>query len=115
MKIRWLDVPADLSLDIRNRVERRVRLVIGRRAPVIEVVSIGLSGPPGQDGPAATDAPALHRCRIRVRLAAGGDLVVDERSVGRDAAIEEATWRLSRRLARLDMRPGVGSTVARGA
>jgi hypothetical protein len=112
MRIRWVDGGGRLPHDLRSRVERRVRLVVGRRVSAIDVISIALtepssttfaSGPPG----------SLHSCRIRARLVGGESLMVEEQARGRDAAVEAATWRLARRLARVDARPEPGRVEAR--
>jgi ribosome-associated translation inhibitor RaiA len=97
MRIRFLDVTDDEEVDRRARVERRLRLVVGRRAPRISLVEVSLSFVPA-DGAAPGDG--AHRCRIRARLVGGEEVVVDEQARDLEAAVEVASWRLDRRLSR---------------
>jgi len=112
LKIRWLDASEAPPLEMRSRIERRVRLVVGRRAPIIDVLAIGLTGPSFDGRVVDASTSSLHRCRIRVRLAGGGGVVVEEQAAALDGAIEAATWRLSRRLARLSARMPLASSDA---
>ena len=82
--------------EMRRRVERRLRLVVGRRTGIVSHVDVqvvpGEESIPGQG--------ARHRCRIRARLAGGRTVEVEEAGADIDAALEVAAWRLDRRLDR---------------
>jgi ribosome-associated translation inhibitor RaiA len=84
-----LEVPPPL----RERLERRVRMSLGRHAGRIAVARVTLS--PGTGAHAGS-----LRCRIHARLRDGPGVVVEVH--GRDLAwiVSEAAWRLEHRLAR---------------
>jgi len=101
MRVRFVGAPGALPPTERRRLEQRLRLAVGRRAPDVERVEVSLMG--GGDEPGAA---GLHRCRIRARLVTGSQLLVDELAGDADAAVSAATWRLDRWLQRGRRRAG---------
>jgi len=97
MRIRFVDGADVASPDLQRSLERRLRLVVGRRAPSIQAIEVTLEALLAPD---ALSPGASHRCRIRARLVGGGSVQVDEVGAGVDRAIEVAAWRLDRRLDR---------------
>jgi hypothetical protein len=100
MKVRLIGSPVGDDSADRGTVERRVRLVVGRRAAGVSQVEVVLSrSTPSMSG--ARDASAQRlRCRIRTRLADGELIVVEESGPTTEAALDAALWRLDHRLAR---------------
>ena len=102
MRVRFVDgVHSSSTPGLRGRVERRLRLVVGRRAPSITSMEVSLASWVAAD---ALSPAARHRCRIHARLVSGGSLVVEEFGTDVDHAIDVAAWRLDRRLERMGRR-----------
>jgi len=97
MRVRLFGDDGLAPANMRRRLERRLRLVVGRRAPSISSVEVYVSRARSEE-PAA--AAARHRCRIRARLQDGSVVHVEEEGEDVDAAVGVAAWRLDRRLDR---------------
>lgn len=102
MLLRIRAVRTELAPDERHRVERRLRLVLGRVAARIERLEVGL---------AAGDAPAEEavRCRLSARLGREGRARSEASAASAEGAAELAAWRLERRLGRTLELPDPGS------
>ena len=98
MRVRFIDGADASAPGLRGRVERRLRLVVGRRAPSIVSMEVSLAALAGEE---ALSPAGRHRCRIHARLVSGGSVVVEEFGTDVDHAIDVAAWRLDRRLERM--------------
>jgi len=105
MRIRFMEGTGEGSPELRRRLERQLRLVVGRRAPSVAAMEVTVAALVATDAMAPT---ASYRCRIDVRLVRGGSVLVDEFGADVDRAIEVAAWRLDRRLDRLERLGGSG-------
>lgn len=88
--VRGLDVPPAL----RHRIERRLRLALGRHAADVVAVRVTLGARPELHG------AAVKSCRVRARLRDGTRLEVEDRAEDLRAAASQAFWRLAHRVAR---------------
>ncbi len=86
LKIRHRDL--DLAPDVRSRVERRVRLAVGRHGAGVNQAEILLFPSPSQ---------GCH-CQIELQLEGGDKVSVEDRGETPQAATTSAAWRLQRRL-----------------
>jgi ribosome-associated translation inhibitor RaiA len=99
MRVRFIEgTRPSANPGLRGRVERRLRLVVGRRAPSIVSVEVSLESLVAAD---ASSPSARHRCRIHARLVSGGSVEVEEFGTDVEHAIDVAAWRLDRRLERM--------------
>lgn len=105
MRIRFAEGTGDGSPELRKRLERQLRLVVGRRAPSVTAMEVTVAALLAADAMAPA---ARYRCRIEARLVQGGRVLVDEFGADVDHAIEVAAWRLDRRLDRLERLGGPG-------
>lgn len=105
MRIRFVAHDGGVPLELRRRVEQRLRLVVGRRAPSVAIVELSLTRA-GADASAPLDASngTSQCCRIRARLVSGVQLLVEEWGPDIEAAVDVAAWRLDRRLDRAETR-----------
>jgi ribosome-associated translation inhibitor RaiA len=108
MRIRFVEGAQGSAPGLRARVERRLRLVVGRRAPSITSMEVTLAALVVAD---ALSPTARHRCRIHARLVSGGSVVVEEFGMDVDHAIDVAAWRLDRRLERMGRWDASGPAV----
>ncbi len=100
MRVRLIGTPVGEGSVDRGTIERRIRLVIGRRAPGISQVEVVLSRvTPAKPSTKGESAPLL-RCRVRARLVDGELIVVEESAPTPEAALDAALWRLEHRLSR---------------
>jgi ribosome-associated translation inhibitor RaiA len=95
----------DLAQDVRERVERRLRLALGRHLARIVSTRVTLQGEPGPEDTGAS-------CRVRLRLRQGPPLEVEERGGDVLAAAGEAAWRVEHRLDRERSLATAGPRVA---
>jgi hypothetical protein len=96
MKLRWSTAARALPPEDRRRLERSIRLAVGRHAPRAHEVRVGLSG----DGVDA--GPGQLRCRIDLRLRGEEPMRVVDRADDPATAVLRAAGRLGRRLERRD-------------
>ncbi len=100
MRVRVIGMPVGADSLRPGSVERRIRLVVGRRAAGISQVEVVLARfDPPTHGARQTSRHQL-RCRVRARLADGELIVVEETGPTTDEALEAAMWRLEHRLDR---------------
>ena len=93
MQLRILDDELALPDEMRRRIERRIRLAIGRYVTGIQRARITLSGVP--------EGSPEGYCRIDVQLRQGEDWTIE----GRAPDVQSAAWDAARRLGeRLDRR-----------
>ena len=92
LRIRARDM--EVSEGTRHAIERRVRLVLGRHAPEIDVAQVTLlrASPPHDE--------TANCCRIRLRLRHGESVSVEGHAAGPHGAAAAAAWRLGSRLDR---------------
>ena len=95
----------ELNDDVRERVERRLRLALGRHLARIVSARITLQGEPAEEATGAS-------CRVRLRLRQGPALEVEERAGDVLSAAAEAAWRLEHRLDRERSLATAGPRVA---
>jgi ribosome-associated translation inhibitor RaiA len=104
MQIRVRTLRLDVPETTRHRIERRLRLVLGRHAAAVQAVRVTLAAGPEGRG-------AL--CRVRVALHRGGSVDVEDRGDDVRTASAQAFWRLSHRLARRRQALPAGAIVPR--
>lgn len=85
---------------IRNHVERRMRFVLARAHAHIRQVTVHLADIEGQRG------GIEKRCRVRVRLKPGVDLLVEDTEAELYAAVDRAADRVGRSVVRSVTRRG---------
>jgi len=93
MKLRMRAAGFELNPETRRSVERHVRLALGRHAPDIAEVRVGLAR-------GAEPRCDVTRCRIRLRLREGEAIRVED--LGKDPyeSATRACWRAALRLNR---------------
>lgn len=94
MQLRFRDQGVDAPRDVRQAIERKLRLALGRHVGGIEVaqVTLSLASPLHREG--------AIRCRIRARLRHGDVVSVEDHANDACTAAETAAWWLGKRLGR---------------
>ena len=94
MQLRFRDHGVDAPPSVRQAIELKLRLALGRHASGIDVAQITLS--PASPG----HGEGAIRCRIRARLRHGDVISVEDHDADACKAAETAAWWLGKRLGR---------------
>ena len=94
MELRIQAPHVELEPEIRERIERRVRLALGRHSARLASARVALSVEPSEGGERSA------HCRIRLRLRRGETLEIEEGGADLLEAAAQAAWRAEHRLDR---------------